>query len=108
MYLTTFARDRKRAQTLRVDPDDVPSDPMEHWDDDDDDANCSDTDKHDVVDVPSEDHSLCAMYPAMLMLDRRTETVLFDRNICATTTRVRPPLRAQLNLRRVSHEPSMD
>jgi hypothetical protein len=81
MYLTTLARDRKRAQALRFDADDVPAAPVDHWDADDDEAQCSDEDKPDAaVNVPPEDHSLNSMYAAMSMLESRTETVLFDRD----------------------------
>jgi hypothetical protein len=80
MYLTTLARDRKRAQALRFDADDVPAAPVDRWDDDDE-AQCSDEDKPDAaVNVPAEDHSLNSMYAAMSMLESRTETVLFDRD----------------------------
>jgi hypothetical protein len=87
MFCTTLARERKRAQALRFDCDDVPvgTAPWERWDADDAEPPCANEEAADAaVDVHADDHSLSAMYATML--GNRSETLLFDRHICATAT----------------------
>jgi hypothetical protein len=92
MLSTTLARDRQREQAMRFDAvrfdiDDVPSAPGPRWDDDDYDP-LSEAEEEavavDEADVPANDYSLAGMYAAMSMLDTRSETVIFDRNVSAT------------------------
>ncbi len=92
MLCSTVAHDRHRAQALRFDAlrfdiDDGPSAPGERWDDDDYDP-LSEAEEEavavDEADVPADDHSLAAMYASMCMLESRSETVIFDRDVNAT------------------------
>jgi hypothetical protein len=92
MLCTALASDRKRAQALRFDAlrfdiDDVPLAPGDRWDADDYDP-LSEAEEEavavDEADVPAEDHSIGAMYAAMSILNIRSETVLFDRDVSAT------------------------
>lgn len=106
LLCTTLARDRQRAQALRFDAlrfdiDDVPSAPGDRWDADDYDP-LSEAEEEavtvDEAEIPTEDHSIGAMYAAMSMLDIRSETVLFDREVSAT-----PALEHEADLCRELH-----
>jgi hypothetical protein len=93
MYCTALAHDRKRAQALRFDAvrfdinDTTTAPPGERWDDDVYDPLSEDEEEAVAVDeanVPADDYSLAAMYATMSMLDSRSETMIFDRNVSAT------------------------